>query len=82
MPIVGLSDKPETLGALTLVWGVTSLQVDQPQEGQSVDQDVERTWRSAKHAGIVSQGDMVAIVAGSPGRRAGRTDYMRIAKVH
>jgi pyruvate kinase len=82
MPIVGLSDKPETLGALTLVWGVTPLQVDQPQEGQSVDQDVERTWRSAKHAGIVSQGDMVAIVAGSPGRRAGRTDYMRIAKVH
>ncbi len=81
MPIVGLSDKPETLGALTLVWGVTPLQVDQPEEGQSVDQDVERTWRSAKQAGIVRQGDRVAIVAGSPGRRAGRTDYMRIAKV-
>jgi pyruvate kinase len=82
MPIIGLSDKPETLGALTLVWGVTPLHVEQPQEGQSVDQDVERTWRSAKQAGIVKQGDRVAIVAGSPGRRAGRTDYMRIAKVH
>lgn len=82
MPIVGLSEKPDTLGSLTLVWGVTPLPVEQPQEGVSAEEDVERAWKAAKAAGIVAQGDHVAIVAGSPGRRAGRTDYVRIARVH
>ncbi len=81
MPIVGLSEKTDTLGALTLVWGVTALPVDPPPEDDTAEKDVERAWRSAKSAGIVRAGDHVAVVAGSPGRRAGRTDYVRIIKV-
>lgn len=81
MPVVGLSEKPETLGALTLVWGVTPLLVEAGPENLPVEQDIERASSAARTAGLVEPGQHVAIVAGSPGRRAGRTDYVRIVKV-
>lgn len=81
MPIVGLSERADTLGSLTLTWGVTPLPVEAVPEGITAEEDVERAWKAARKAGIVSSGDHVAIVAGSPGRRAGRTDYVRIVRV-
>jgi pyruvate kinase len=81
MPIVGLSERLDTLGALTLVWGVTPLTVDAAPESVTSEEDVDRAWKAARSAGVIGSGDHVAIVAGSPGRRAGRTDYVRIVRV-
>lgn len=81
MPIVALSERSEVLRPLTLVWGVTPIQVDPAPEDLTAEADVERAWRAALRCGIVQRGDHVAVVAGSPGRRAGRTDYVRLVRV-
>jgi pyruvate kinase len=80
MSIVGLSSRAETLGALTMVWGVTPLGTGELPEGSTVGEDVDKVVVAARAAGLVKPEDMVAVVAGSPGRRAGRTDYMRIVR--
>jgi pyruvate kinase len=81
MPIVALSEIAATRGALTLAWGVTSLELETFQGELSAEADVERAWKTARRAGLVKRGDHVAIVAGTPGRRAGRTDYVRLVRV-
>ena len=40
MPIVGLAERSETLGQLTLVWGVTALKVDPAPEQLTAEEDV------------------------------------------
>lgn len=82
MPIVGLASKRDTLGPLALCWGVTPLEVDEAPEEWTAIEDVERVTQAVRRAGLVQEGDLVAVVAGSPGRRAGRTDYVRVARVH
>ncbi|MGH2693558.1 MAG: pyruvate kinase [Actinomycetota bacterium] len=80
MPIVGLSSRSETLGALTMVWGVIPLAMEDLPEASTAGEDVERVVSAARAAGLVTADDLVAVVAGSPGRRAGRTDYVRIVR--
>ncbi|MGI8773932.1 MAG: pyruvate kinase [Actinomycetota bacterium] len=79
--IVALSEDARTLGPLNLVWGVTPLQFDAPPKDLTAEADVDRAVRAAYSAGLLSQGQHVAVVAGTPGNRAGRTDYVRIVKV-
>jgi pyruvate kinase len=81
MPIVGLSGEGVTLGALALVWGVIPLHVPAMKEARDAREEVERATAVARAEGIVRSGELVAVVAGSPGPRAGRTDYVRIARV-
>jgi pyruvate kinase len=81
MPIVGVSPRPETLGALTMVWGVVPLAIEDLPEASTAGEDVERVVSAVREAGLVRKDDLVAVVAGSPGRRAGRTDYMRVVRV-
>ena len=50
-------------------------------EAADIREDVERTVEAALAADVVSKGDLVAVVAGSPGPRAGRTDFMRVVRV-
>lgn len=81
MPIVGLSERPETLGPLSIVWGVIPLRVEGAPENWTAEEDVERAAQAAQRAGLVRSGDHIAVVAGTPGRRAGRTDYVRVVRV-
>jgi pyruvate kinase len=81
MQIVGLSERNDTLGQLTLVWGVKPLRVDPAPEVLSAEEDVARAATAARRSGLVKKGDHVAVVAGTPGRRAGRTDYVRVVRV-
>jgi pyruvate kinase len=81
MPIVGLSGDHTTIGALCLAWGVVPLHLDSMQEAKDTSEEVERTIKAGRGAGLLEPGDLVAIAAGSPGPRAGRTDYVRIARV-
>jgi pyruvate kinase len=80
MPIVGLSGEGATIGALALVWGVIPLTVPAMKEARDTSEEVERTTSATRSAGLVLEGELVAVVAGSPGPRAGRTDYVRIAR--
>lgn len=81
MQIVALSERQEVLGGLNLVWGVTPLAMDPAPERLTAEIDVERATKVAYSAGLLKQGDHVAVVAGTPGRRAGRTDYVRVIRV-
>lgn len=81
MPIVGLSERMETLGPLSIVWGVIPLKVAPSPDEWTAEEDVERAAQAARRAGLVHEGDHVAVVAGTPGRRAGRTDYVRVVRV-
>jgi pyruvate kinase len=81
MPIIGLSGRPETLGGLALVWGVVPLPVDVQRAAPNVREEVERAGAACRRAGLLARGDLVAVVAGGLAPRAGRTDYVRIARV-
>lgn len=80
-PIVALSDDDRTLGPLNLVWGVEPLRFEAAPKDLTAEIDVDRAVRAAYSAGLLAQGQHVAVVAGTPGKRAGRTDYVRIVKV-
>ncbi|MGH2753367.1 MAG: pyruvate kinase [Actinomycetota bacterium] len=81
MPIVGLSERTDTIGRLTLVWGVTPLKVDPAPVSPTAAEDVGRAAAAARRSGLVRKGDHVVVVAGTPGRRAGRTDYVRVVRI-
>lgn len=80
MPIIGLSERRETLGALSLVWGVAPYSVPDLPEARDVAEEVERAAAAARRLGAAAPGDLLAVVAGAPGPRAGRTDFLRIVR--
>jgi pyruvate kinase len=80
MPIVGLSERRETLGALSLVWGVAPHPVEDLPAARDVAEEVERAAAAARRLGVAAPGDLLAVVAGAPGPRAGRTDFLRIVR--
>ena len=80
MPIIALSGDDTTIGSLTLAWGVVPLPFTAMQEAKDIREEIERTTKACREAGLLAAGDLVAVVAGSPGPRAGRTDYVRIAR--
>jgi pyruvate kinase len=79
MKIIALSEVREVLGSMCLSWGVTPLAVAPHPENMTSEEDVQRACRSAIEAGLVQEGDEVAVVAGKPGHE-GRTDYVRIVR--
>jgi pyruvate kinase len=81
MPIIGLSGRAVTIGAMALVWGVIPLHMEGMRAARDAREEVDRAIAAGRRAGLLDRGDLVAVVAGSPGRRAGRTDYVRIARV-
>ena len=80
-PIIGMSDSHETAGALSLAWGVIPYLFPEQDSPTAVEEDVERTRQAALDSGAAKAGDLVAVVAGSPGPRAGNTDYVRIIRL-
>jgi pyruvate kinase len=81
MPIVALSANLATLGPLGLVWGVVPLHLPETPVAYDQKADIELVTHAAMRAGLVSPGDLVAVVAGSAGPRAGSTDSLRIVAV-
>ncbi|MGO9877722.1 MAG: pyruvate kinase [Acidimicrobiia bacterium] len=78
VPIVGISNQRETLGRLSLVWGVRPLAIGSADARAS---QLDEALRAARGAGIVCSGDLVAVVSASQGRRAGSTDTVRVVRV-
>jgi pyruvate kinase len=79
MPIIALSPRPDTMGHLSVVWGVQSVQFEEAARDRP--EEVESVIIAARDRDLVHPEDLVAIVAGSPGPRAGGTDYVRIVRV-
>ena len=77
MPVAGISPTPEVLGVLALVWGVTPILVPFAHES---GQELHNAVRAARAVGLVTQGDLVALVFGDAGPRAGSTDSVRIVR--
>jgi pyruvate kinase len=80
MPIIGLSKRREVIGALSMLWGVTPVMADVTSDPKEAREDVEQALACIGRAGLIRPGDLVVVVAGSPGPRAGRTDYMRVVR--
>lgn len=81
MPIVAMAQRTDILGGLALLWGVLPLRMAEAPEAKDIREDVDRAVETARAAGVVSTGELVAVVAGSPGPRAGRTDFVRVVRV-
>ncbi|MET0580143.1 MAG: pyruvate kinase, partial [Ilumatobacteraceae bacterium] len=77
--LVGLSPDQRTVDALTLSWGVESVQVE---EYRSSDEMVWFAVETALQHGLVEHGDVVLVLAGAPDRHSGTaTDVMRVVRV-
>jgi pyruvate kinase len=77
MPIGGISADMHVRGRLTLVWGVEPLAVPQGVTEETIE---AAAVRAARDAGLVKKGELVALVSGAPGRRAGSTDHVRVVR--
>ncbi len=77
MPVAGISPTHEVLGGLCLVWGVTPLVVPETADG---GQQLRLAVQAARSAGLVRDGELVALVFGDAGPRAGSTDSVRIVR--
>jgi pyruvate kinase len=81
MPVIGLTKRHAVIGSLALFRGVTPLAggADDPIPKEARE-DVDRAMAAVRGAELVAAGDLVVLVAGSPGPRAGRTDYLRVVR--
>ncbi|MDQ1521057.1 MAG: pyruvate kinase, partial [Actinomycetota bacterium] len=77
MPIAGITADPHVRGWLTVVWGVQPLAIADDAGSGTEEQAVE----AARVSGLVQTGDLVVLVFGAPGPRAGSTDHVRVVRV-
>jgi pyruvate kinase len=80
MPVVGIASREQTLGVLALNWGVIPLYTRDLGEARDMREETDRAVAAARAAGLANESELVAVVAGSPGPRAGRTDFLRIIR--
>ena len=77
--LIGLSPDPETVRALAMSWGITSLQVE---TYKNTDELVWFAVEKAVHNGLVHSNDVVLVLAGAPDRSStAATDVLRIVRV-
>jgi len=74
--IAGISDQPDVLGRLCLVWGVRPLAASPLED----DDGHRHAAKAARDSGLARKGDLIAIVSASPGKRAGATDTVRVVR--
>ena len=77
--LIGLSPDPRTVRALSLVWGVRPVHVE---EYRSSDEMVWFAIETALASGYIDHGDIVLVLAGAPDRVGGAaTDILRVVEV-
>jgi pyruvate kinase len=81
--MIGLSPDPQVVRSLALTWGVQPIEVDLY---GTTDEMVWFAVETALHAGLVTRGETVAVLAGAPdpGRAhpaAAATDVLRLVRV-
>jgi pyruvate kinase len=78
-PLYGLTADPRALRQLSLCWGVQSLFL--PQTTTSTEDVMGSAIALAKSRALVTRGDIVVVLAGSPGAGPGHTDSVRVAVI-
>jgi pyruvate kinase len=77
--LLGLSPNPRVVNALTLLWGVEPMMVD---EYESTDEMVWYAVERSVHSGLIASGDIVVVLAGSTERAASTAaDVLRVVRV-
>jgi len=77
-PILAISTHPETVGRLTLSWGVIPLLGNEVPSHESMLDEVERV---AVSAGLLHPGDLVVITAGFPVGGPGSTNTVTVKAI-
>jgi pyruvate kinase len=78
-PLVAVSPNARTINQLTLSWGVRSLTVD---EFDSTDKIVWHSVERVVQEGVVSVGDTIVVLAGSPVKAADTAaDTLRVVRI-
>ncbi len=75
VPVAGIANAPETLGRLTLAWGVRPIAMP------ADDDQIRAAVKAARSSDLVQKDDLIAVVFAAPGKRAGATDTVRIVRV-
>jgi pyruvate kinase len=76
--VIGLTPFIETARKLALVWGVRSMVTE---DVQNVEEMVSKADTAVRKLGVADVGDRVAIIAGIPFGRAGKTNTIRILRL-
>jgi pyruvate kinase len=77
--LLGLTPNSRTRNQLSLVWGVTPIELP---DSNTIDEVVENAIDAARQAGCGSAGEIVAVLAGSPDAGVGRTDLLRLVRLN
>ncbi len=76
--IIGLTPNQSTARRLTLVWGVTAIEIE---DAQDIDDMIQKAKAQSKKEGIAKNRDRIVVTAGIPFGAPGKTNLMRIARV-
>ncbi|MCR6644031.1 MAG: pyruvate kinase [Terricaulis sp.] len=76
--VIGLTPMTETARRLSLVWGVRAKVTE---DVANVEDMVEKADAAVRELGVAEAGDRVAIIAGIPFGRAGKTNMIRVLKL-
>ncbi|HRE44101.1 MAG TPA: pyruvate kinase, partial [Terricaulis sp.] len=76
--VIGLTPLTETARRLSLVWGVRAKVTE---DVENVEEMVEKADAALRELGVAEAGDRVAIIAGIPFGRAGKTNMIRVLKL-
>lgn len=79
VPIVGLSENPETVRRLALVWGVYPVLIDR--EKETTDGLIEQAKAAALSQRVVHPGELVVVAAGLPTGRVSSTNFVRVDRI-
>ena len=77
-PIIAVSQHSTTVRRLMLTWGVHPRQTA-PYE--TIDAMIEAALQTARSSGLVTVGDKVVLVGGSPSAPPGNTDFLRVVRL-
>lgn len=78
VPVIAFTESVEVRRQLTLVWGVTSVQLN---EIFDTDVSVKRMEEYLEKAGLVRKGDRVVIATGIPIAKRGSTNMIKVSTI-
>lgn len=76
--VIGLTPFVQTARKLSLVWGVRSMVTE---DVSNVEEMVDKADAAVRKLGVAEVGDRVAVIAGIPFGRAGKTNTIRVLRL-
>jgi pyruvate kinase len=78
-PIIAVTDSGRTLRALSLVWGVRGLVIENL--GDDSDSSLVRVQERLVASGLVKRGEYIVLLAGQPFFARGSTNFIKVEKI-